>query len=131
LGQLRYRLHDLVRLFARERADAEESSRERVTAVHRVVGGWLWLVERIAAASLPDAVRPRGTSCHAVPVDPTVAAAVLADPRSWLEAENDALIVGVQLAATMELDGLVKDLVSTLCATVCELSEKHGPCSRQ
>lgn len=45
-GSMRYRLHDLVRLFAEERATAEEPQQEREAAVRRAFGGWLALAER-------------------------------------------------------------------------------------
>ena len=40
-GGPRYRMHDLVRLYARERADAEEPSAERAAAVDRLAGSYL------------------------------------------------------------------------------------------
>ena len=41
IGLMRYRLHDLVRLFAQERAMAEESSKDRAATMERVLGGWI------------------------------------------------------------------------------------------
>ena len=40
-GHQRYRCHDLVRLYGRERAEAEEDEEERRAAVGRAVGAWL------------------------------------------------------------------------------------------
>jgi DNA-binding SARP family transcriptional activator len=40
-GMLRYRLPDLVRAYARERADAEEAARDADAARTRVLAGWL------------------------------------------------------------------------------------------
>ncbi|WP_216206200.1 hypothetical protein [Amycolatopsis aidingensis] len=47
VGLVRYQLHDLVRLFAQERAVQEDPPKERAAVVERVLGGWIWLVERI------------------------------------------------------------------------------------
>jgi hypothetical protein len=40
-GGPRYRMHDLVRLYARERADAEEPAVERAAALDRLAGSYL------------------------------------------------------------------------------------------
>lgn len=45
-GQARYRFHDLVRLYARERAEAEEDPAELLLATSRAFGAWLWLAEQ-------------------------------------------------------------------------------------
>ena len=44
-GQLRYRLHDLVRLFALERAYFVEPTADRQAAITRVAGAWLGLLD--------------------------------------------------------------------------------------
>ena len=41
----RYRLHDLVRVFARERAAEEETAEARTEALNRAAGGWLALTD--------------------------------------------------------------------------------------
>jgi hypothetical protein len=52
IGASRYRFHDLVRLYARERSAAEDSQEERRMAVAGVTAGWLTLAEQ-ADARLP------------------------------------------------------------------------------
>ena len=44
-GALRYRLHDLLRAYAREVAAAEEPEADRLAALDRAFGGWLALAE--------------------------------------------------------------------------------------
>ncbi|MFC7639848.1 tetratricopeptide repeat protein [Streptosporangium lutulentum] len=117
-GQVRYRLHDLIRLFARERAEAEESHEERTEAVTRVLGGWLWLIERMTVAEPLSRIAMRSSYRLATPVDPEVAQAVLADPPAWFRTAQETLIVGVELASAMDLDEIAVELASALCHSV-------------
>jgi tetratricopeptide repeat protein len=48
-GQSRYEMHDLLRIFAAEQADAEDAADVTTAAVTRVVEGWLFLVDAIMA----------------------------------------------------------------------------------
>ena len=50
-GATRYRFHDLVRIYARERAAAEDPPGTRRTALARVTAGWLALAEQADAAA--------------------------------------------------------------------------------
>ncbi|GAA3837541.1 BTAD domain-containing putative transcriptional regulator [Sphaerisporangium flaviroseum] len=106
LGRLRYRRHDLVALFGRERAELEESAEELCAAVSRVLTHWLALVESIAAKSPPAVIRWRQTPVPAVTLPEPVVARVLAEPQRWLDIEAAALVVGVERAATLGLHEL-------------------------
>ncbi|GII75738.1 SARP family transcriptional regulator [Sphaerisporangium rufum] len=122
-GRTRYRLHDLVRLFARERAVAEEPAADRTAIVRRVLGGWLWLVERLSEA-LPSGGIPMRTSLGlARPLEAEVARTVLADPRGWLRSEEETLIVAVELAAAMDLDDIAVELAAGLSSVAFEGSQ--------
>ncbi|MEU7864434.1 BTAD domain-containing putative transcriptional regulator [Nonomuraea sp. NPDC049141] len=116
-GQLRYRLHDLIRLFARERALAEDDAKTRDAVVTRVLGGWIWLVERINETAPPYLISVPATYRLACPVDAEVARSVVADPRAWFRGEQEALITGVELAAAMDLDELAVELTAALSCT--------------
>lgn len=59
-GECRYRFHDLVRAFARERLEAEESEEERNQAVARLLGAYLSLAERAARRLEPGDLRVTG-----------------------------------------------------------------------
>jgi DNA-binding SARP family transcriptional activator/tetratricopeptide (TPR) repeat protein len=113
-GQIRYRLHDLIRLCARERAYAEESEEEREATVLRVLGGWLWLIERLSKAAPTGWIPLRSSYRLAHPVDPEVERLMLADPHRWLRAEEEALIVAIELAAGLDLDEIAVELASAL-----------------
>ncbi|MBM0260592.1 tetratricopeptide repeat protein, partial [Micromonospora sp. 4G55] len=108
-GHLRYRLHDLVRLYARERAEAEHPEPELRQLVSRVTTTWLWLI---------DAVR-RGAPTGPPPAGATRALGdlverVLDQPRSWFITEHDSLVRAVEVAAERGLDQQACDLASLL-----------------
>jgi tetratricopeptide (TPR) repeat protein len=102
LGNLRYRMHDLVRLYARERAEREESPRELQAAVRRVLGGWLAVIARSAAELPGDDVRWQ----HRIAEPPVVPSPEVADPRTWFEAERRCMVAGIERAAALGLHDL-------------------------
>ncbi|MBB6474845.1 AfsR/SARP family transcriptional regulator [Sphaerisporangium rubeum] len=122
-GRTRYRLHDLIRLFARERAHAEEERAGREAVVRRVLGGWLWLVERLSEAVPTGAIPMRATPGLARPVDAEVLRVALADPHGWLRGEEEALIVAVELAAALDLDDIAVELAAALSSVAFEGSQ--------
>ncbi|MFC6085275.1 AfsR/SARP family transcriptional regulator [Sphaerisporangium aureirubrum] len=117
IGQLRYRLHDLIRLFAKERALAEDDAAARNAVVARVLGGWIWLVERINEAAPPYLISVPASYRLARPVDDEVMRLVVADPHAWFRGEQEALIAGVELAAASNLDDLAVELTAALACT--------------
>ncbi len=118
VGQVRYRLHDLVRIYAREQADAQEPRADDVAATSRVVGTWLALVERLADLLPPGTFRYQPRSSVACPLYPEVVDLALANPRAWLDTEQNALVRCVERAAELGLDELVVALASALCSSL-------------
>ncbi|WP_161790091.1 ATP-binding protein [Streptacidiphilus carbonis] len=118
----RYEFHDLLRLFAAERAGAEEPGEERAAAVHRLLG---WYLAAATAASLalnPSAQLPPGdpagtpggdqaAAADLVPVFDTAEAAL-----EWYEAERANLVVAVRQAAEGGFHSLAWRLTKTLWA---------------
>jgi len=112
-GQLRYRFHDLLRAYARERAVAEEPAEQRQAALTRAFGAWLALAEeaddRFTGGSLAaghgHATRWRG--------DPGLASELLADALAWFEAERPALTAAVAQAGRHGWSELAWDLASS------------------
>ncbi|MEU0881599.1 BTAD domain-containing putative transcriptional regulator [Lentzea sp. NPDC005914] len=106
--QGRYRFHDLLRVFARERA--HEIDDDWATALHRAFTAWLDLAVQ-AEAGLP---------CRFLKVrlDPERSGLalghLLADPLAWLEAERDALVVVVEQALELGMTALACDLACAL-----------------
>ncbi|WP_328223028.1 NB-ARC domain-containing protein [Streptomyces sp. NBC_00104] len=78
VGQPRYRLHDLVRVYAAERAETEDPVDDRTAAVGRALTAGLWLMDRVTEAAPSGAVilrqgfrraplKGRGAVTHAAP----------------------------------------------------------------
>lgn len=113
VGQERYQMHDLLRLFAAERATVEEDAAQLTEAVRRVVSGWVWAVNHIAATQPPGEVVPlsarvagdqdsRQGGAEQSRLSTVVTAAD--QPQAWFNAEQHALIASVERAAAMGLD---------------------------
>ncbi|WP_423462120.1 BTAD domain-containing putative transcriptional regulator [Promicromonospora sp. MS192] len=115
VGQARYRMHDLVRAHARERAldRGEDVCR---AAARRVVGTWEHLARHqreggppslFDPLDAPGSQDPPGAVAHlAEQVDP--------DAPAWLAAERQALLAAVRLAREWALARPGRRLVSTL-----------------
>src|SRR5690606_13252545 len=102
-GQVRYRFHDLLRLFARERADAEDSPDERHASVIRALQGWLAAAQS-AASALPKTfpTRPPQARIWEPAVDATRRARRDAD--AWFGSERAALVAAIEQACTLTTD---------------------------
>ena len=130
-GGLRYRCHDLVRLYARERASEEDSASIRTAALTRAFGGWLALSER-AAERVPG---PCYAAIHGDaprwPLPSALTDTALRDPDAWFDAEWTALVAAAGQACELGLDEYDWDLAGCLekyfdvrCMTV-EWRETH------
>jgi hypothetical protein len=93
----RYRLHDLIRLYARERSAAEDGPPERTAALAGVAAGWLALAEQ-ADARLPvtaNVVTFGGAARWLFPR--ALVERLLADPLAWFELERANLLATVEM----------------------------------
>lgn len=106
-GRSRYRVHDLLRAFAVEEV-ATEPAEHRAAAVERALGAWLWLAEQ-AANRLPASIL-RPTPGDATRTGVAGADALVAEPKSWFQAELPALEAAVAQAADAELGELAWEL---------------------
>ena len=142
LGVLRYRLHDLVRLYARESAEQEEPAEALRASVARVVGGWLEVLNRIALhappaeivwrAASPDHASPDQASPDQASPDgdteagPTkfpsggVASRILEHAAQWLQGEEPAMAAGIERAATLGQHELACEFVTARVAVEME-----------
>lgn len=107
-GNARYRFHDLVRLFARERAEAEEDTATRDAALARVFGALLGMADQLRAVEYGDAnaVALRGDAPSWIPVD-----CVATDALRWFEGERSNLVAAVAQCAARDWHELSWDLV--------------------
>lgn len=112
-GVLRYRLHDLVRLYARERAEADEPA-ALTGSIARVLDGWIALLGRAAVNSQPAETTWRWRrSPHQEPDGLAgMAARLPGDLDAWLQGEEPALAMAVERAAAIGLHRQVCDFVS-------------------
>lgn len=122
-GQSRYEMHDLLRIFAAERAEAEDTADLVAAAVARVVGCWLHLVDAVMAGRPPGGLPLRDQSEagrgeeRPFPWLAPVVDVALADPRAWFAAEHYSLVTSVEQAAALDLDQPAADLASALTAS--------------
>lgn len=99
-GETRYRLHDLMRAYARERVEAEEQVHERQATLERTLGGWLALAEQ-ANRRLPvgPLIRVSNAQSGWQP-EQALPAELLGDPLAWLDAEQAGLLSAIRQAST-------------------------------
>jgi DNA-binding SARP family transcriptional activator len=110
-GQPRYRLHDLLRAYAAEGAEAIPRV-ERREALTRLLATWLDLATRAADALPPSLFRPPPGSAPRRRVRADVERRVVADPVSWFDTERAVLLGAVQLAADWELAEVAWELAT-------------------
>jgi DNA-binding SARP family transcriptional activator/tetratricopeptide (TPR) repeat protein len=106
-GQQRYRLHDLLRAFARERLEDEESAPARLAALERVIRAWTLLAEHADSLLVPSGINSFGGAPrrHGRLEHPAVGS-VEQDPASWYEAERTSLVAAVRQACEADLEEL-------------------------
>ncbi|MFE6615437.1 BTAD domain-containing putative transcriptional regulator [Amycolatopsis sp. NPDC057786] len=95
-GEQRFRVHDLVRVFATELGRALETHAERVATVAKVSDAALCLADT-AARRLPRTV-PMPLSDHDVPAQPLpdeLVERLLRDPGTWFSVERANLVAAV------------------------------------
>ncbi|MGW1179212.1 ATP-binding protein [Kitasatospora sp. NPDC002543] len=109
---LRYRFHDLVRLYAREHAEATDAPADRTAALERAFGAWLWLAEQAADQVPGPCFAPIHGSAPRHPMPSGVAAALLDDPMAWFDAEQPALNASARQAAALRMVPAAWDLAA-------------------
>ena len=117
-GEPRFRLHDLVRLYGCEQADAQEPPGERRAALVRVCTAYLHLVQR-ADAELDAGFLGPLPMTDLPPVPPWQPPAALlarlhATPPAWLAAERSTVCALVRQAAAIGEPGLAWRLAAAL-----------------
>ena len=117
-GQARYRFHDLVRDFARERMYDEEDPVSRQAALERFLGACLCLTEAAEPLLEPgdytrtQAAAPRWPGDP----DPVLLAPVQADVAGWYAAERAGLVLAVAQATAAGSCDAAWELADNLCA---------------
>jgi DNA-binding SARP family transcriptional activator len=97
----RYRFHDLLRVYAAEKAEAEETQQDRDEAVLRVLTWYLHTAEAAGRVISPQHARVPLTGGHLV--RPPLAFASLQHALDWCETERADLVAAAGQAATSGL----------------------------
>jgi DNA-binding SARP family transcriptional activator len=123
-GRTRYRFHDLIRVYARERLSAEQTPAERTEALRRLLRA---LLSAAGAAHMlhygGDYTIVHGGEPRLEP-PPGVVADLVADPLDWLEGERTQLVSAVHQAHEAGFDELCWDLAIT-SVTLFEAHSYH------
>jgi DNA-binding SARP family transcriptional activator/tetratricopeptide (TPR) repeat protein len=116
-GSLRYQIHDLTRAFARERGEAEETAETIRAVAARAAECWLGLVEA-AGRRMPrancDAVRAPALEQY---LDERDIDEIVADPETWFDAEQAALVGLVERVSELDLTDVATRLAAALCSS--------------
>ncbi|MEV4319165.1 BTAD domain-containing putative transcriptional regulator [Actinocrispum sp. NPDC049592] len=110
---VRYRFHDLVRIYALELLGEAEPEAERRQALERLLGAWMALAEQAHRAeyggdyTLLHGKAPRWRPVDWSGVDPS------GNPGLWWESERRNIVAAVRQAATAGMHELSWDLVLT------------------
>jgi tetratricopeptide (TPR) repeat protein/transcriptional regulator with XRE-family HTH domain len=102
-GGVRWRFHDLLRIYARELAAAEPPG-EPDAALERFLGACLTLVEEANLRETSSSYGVRRGAARPWPLPAEATAGLLADPAAWFEAERRLLVGAVELACEAGLD---------------------------
>ena len=106
----KYRLHDLIRVYARERLAAEEPPSEQKAALERVLGALLYLArEADYRYDGSDSARMRSDAVL-WPLPGPLVEQLVSDPLAWFEREHAALVWGVRQAARAGFTSLCWEL---------------------
>jgi DNA-binding SARP family transcriptional activator/tetratricopeptide (TPR) repeat protein len=112
-GHPRYRLHDLVRLLARERAGSDEAPEDLSAALGRAFGSWLYLVDTAhRAVHGGDYLRVRGPAPR-WRVDDGLVDVLTAQPLRWFESERLTIAAVTRRAAEAGDSDVCWDLACT------------------
>lgn len=118
-GHDRYQFHDLLRAYAVDQTQREESAQDRRAALERVLG---WYVHSAAAAA-------RAGSCTYTlpvtlePLSDGVGPAAFNGAKTaiaWYETERDNLITAVRIAGTIGLDRIAWQIPAVLTMVIAD-----------
>ncbi|WP_405084949.1 AfsR/SARP family transcriptional regulator [Microbispora sp. NBC_01389] len=113
-AQSRYRFHDLIRVFARERLAAEEPAAERGAALARVLSCLLHLARDAHREQYGDDYAGLHSGAARWPLPDTLVRRLVQQPLPWYERERLTLVSGIRQAAQAGLADLSWDLA--ICA---------------
>lgn len=111
-----YRLHDLVRVYARERLGADETASERFAALTRFLGAWLFLLECGHRTLYGGDYTVIHGAAPRWELPDHLVHELLQDPLMWFENERSAAVAAVGLASRAGIADYCWDLAITMVA---------------
>lgn len=117
IGRVRYRFHDLVRLFGAEQAAAAESAETVAAAVWRVLATWMVLVEAGSRRMPRTTLGMRPGSRVTIDVDEQLVEEVEDDPIGWFKSETAAVVRAVECAGELGIDSMTTLLITALLSS--------------
>jgi tetratricopeptide (TPR) repeat protein len=112
-GQPRFRMHELIRIYARERLADELPADERAAALRRLLGCWLSLATEAHRRARGGDFAVLHGSAAVWPLPSLAMSDLLGSPLDWLRSERSALVLAVLQAGRAGLDELCWDLAVT------------------
>lgn len=112
-GSVRLYLHDLVRIYAAERLAESESTADRVGALQRLLGCWLFLATAAHRRIYGGDFAVLHGAADQWPLPDNTVALLLQDPVDWFRTERNSLVNGIFQAAQLDMDELCWDLAVT------------------
>ncbi len=112
-GTIRYRLHDLTRVFAWERAEAEESRADLVAAVERIARSWLTFMDSASDGTPVRLLRPPARDLPADIADQVPQTGLL----EWFSNEQGVMVHVVERASELELSEVATQLAAAMCSS--------------
>jgi DNA-binding SARP family transcriptional activator len=112
-GSPRFRLHDLVRIYAQEQIAAEEPIEERLAALQRLVRCWLTLASEAHRRSYGGDFATLHSSAAAWELPEELVNELLDNPMGWFRAERAGLVSAILQAGQAGFADLCWDLALT------------------
>ncbi len=116
---VRFYLHDLVRIYAVEQFGCEESTADRLDALRRLLGCWLFISTTAHHCLYGGDFAVLHGTAEQWPLRGESMALLLRSPADWFVAERNSLVTAIQQAAQLNMDELCWDLAVT-AATLFE-----------
>ncbi|ALG08250.1 hypothetical protein AOZ06_16215 [Kibdelosporangium phytohabitans] len=116
-GRVRYRFHDLVRLYGSEKALRHETADVLAASFRRVFAALIAMVETAAVRMPGSTLAIPPTTVPLAELDPRLAKEVIADPAGWLTAETPAIVRMVERAHELGVDEASTTLITSLLST--------------
>jgi tetratricopeptide (TPR) repeat protein len=112
-GKTRYRFHDLIRVYARERLFLEQPPEDRRAALHRMIGAWLFVAGQAHQRQYGGDYTVLHSNQPRWKLPAPVVQQLVAEPLEWLDSERSGLVIAVRQAGEAGFDELCWDLAMT------------------